>query len=134
MQDATANLRSLYVDGVLAGTTVSQDGSGSGELWVGSAKGVGEFINGTVDDVRVYGRALSSAEIQALVALTNPAAPTRLFAAASAAGGVNLTWTDNATNESGYKVERAADGVTFNRLLSCPPTPRASSTRNCPPS
>jgi hypothetical protein len=41
-----------------------------------------------------------------------PAAPTGL--AASASGGqVSLAWTDNATNESGYSLERSTDGLNF---------------------
>ncbi len=48
--------------------------------------------------------------------LTPPTAPSGLTAAASAAdptGTIALAWTDNSTNESGYRVERSADGVTF---------------------
>jgi titin len=44
-----------------------------------------------------------------------PAAPTNLAAAisTSVAHAVNLSWRDNATNESGYKIERSTDGRTF---------------------
>jgi hypothetical protein len=37
---------------------------------------------------------------------TPPAAPTNLAASAASATQVNLTWTDNANNETGFKVER----------------------------
>jgi titin len=44
-----------------------------------------------------------------------PAAPTNLTATSSTTetGTINLRWTDNATNESGYKVERSTDGRNF---------------------
>ncbi len=39
-----------------------------------------------------------------------PAAPTSLTAAAISTSHIALTWTDNATNETGYRVERSTDG------------------------
>ena len=40
-----------------------------------------------------------------------PAAPTNLTAAIASCGPqVNLSWTDNATNENGFVIERSADG------------------------
>lgn len=39
-----------------------------------------------------------------------PAAPTNLTAAAPVSTRVDLTWTDNANNESGFAVERSTDG------------------------
>ncbi|MCU0772850.1 MAG: Ig-like domain-containing protein, partial [Verrucomicrobia bacterium] len=44
---------------------------------------------------------------------TGPAAPTGLGATAASSTRINLAWTDNATNESGYTVERSTDGVAF---------------------
>jgi hypothetical protein len=42
-----------------------------------------------------------------------PVAPSGLRATAASSTQVNLTWTDNSTNESGFKVERSTDGVNF---------------------
>lgn len=42
---------------------------------------------------------------------TPPTAPTGLQASAASASRVNLTWTDNATNESAYLIERAPDAA-----------------------
>ncbi len=39
---------------------------------------------------------------------TAPAAPTALAAAAASSSQINLTWTDNSTNETGFAIERAA--------------------------
>src|SRR5205085_2691189 len=42
-----------------------------------------------------------------------PAAPSNLAASAASSSQVNLTWTDNAGNETGFKVERSASGSSF---------------------
>jgi FtsP/CotA-like multicopper oxidase with cupredoxin domain len=49
-----------------------------------------------------------------------PAAPTNLAAALQAGPQVNLTWRDNANNETGFIVERSTDGVTFTLLTTAP--------------
>src|SRR5207248_2320287 len=38
---------------------------------------------------------------------TPPAAPTALVATVAGSAAINLTWVDNATNETGFNVERA---------------------------
>ncbi|MBN8215832.1 MAG: fibronectin type III domain-containing protein [Spirochaetes bacterium] len=48
-------------------------------------------------------------------AATAPGAPTGL-AAAVTTGTVTLTWTDGATNESGFRVERSTNGVTWSNV------------------
>jgi hypothetical protein len=42
-----------------------------------------------------------------------PAAPSGLTATRASNSRINLTWTDNANNESGFKIERSTDGVNF---------------------
>ena len=42
-----------------------------------------------------------------------PAAPTGLSATAGAVGTINLSWTDNANTETGFRLLRSPDGVTF---------------------
>jgi subtilisin family serine protease len=44
---------------------------------------------------------------------TPPAAPTGLVATAASATQINLSWADNSTDETGFKVERSTDGVSF---------------------
>lgn len=44
------------------------------------------------------------------------AAPTNLVATVISGTQINVTWTDNASNETGYKIERATDGVHFSIL------------------
>ncbi len=42
-----------------------------------------------------------------------PAAPSGLAGTAASNSQINLTWTDNASNETGYRVERSANGVSY---------------------
>ena len=42
--------------------------------------------------------------------VTVPAAPTNLVARTASKSQISLTWTDNATNETGFKIERSLDG------------------------
>src|SRR5207253_597147 len=45
-----------------------------------------------------------------------PAAPTNLTAATVSPGVINLTWSINSENETGFKIERSTDGVTFTQI------------------
>ncbi len=66
VQDGTSRRRTLYVDGVPIGSGGAQDGNGPGEIQFGAAKGVKESFTGALDDVRIYSRALGSADIAGL--------------------------------------------------------------------
>jgi hypothetical protein len=45
-----------------------------------------------------------------------PAAPTNLAATAVSSSQINLSWTDNSTNELGFEVERSTDGISFSKI------------------
>jgi len=45
-----------------------------------------------------------------------PAAPTGLVATTVSSTQINLTWTDNANNENGFKVEQSTDGTNFQQI------------------
>jgi Concanavalin A-like lectin/glucanases superfamily/Domain of unknown function (DUF1929)/IPT/TIG domain len=61
--------RKLYVNGVeVASDTLPQAANGTGACLIGGAGGVSEFFGGRIDDVRLYNRALSASEVQALFA------------------------------------------------------------------
>jgi lysyl endopeptidase len=45
-----------------------------------------------------------------------PAAPTGLTADAVACDQIDLAWTDNADNETGFKIERSLNGTTFSEI------------------
>lgn len=50
-----------------------------------------------------------------------PAAPTNLTAQLQAGPGIRLTWTDNATNETGFAVERTDNGGPFVQIAAVGP-------------
>ena len=69
------------------------------------------------DDTQVNTSTFQNVSVTA-VAATSPAAPTSLGATTVSALYLNLTWTDNASNESDFVLERATDsGFTQNLLL-----------------
>ena len=45
-----------------------------------------------------------------------PAAPSNLTATVNSRSKITLNWTDNATDESGFKIERSIDGTTFRQI------------------
>ena len=45
-----------------------------------------------------------------------PLAPSNLSATAVSSSQINLAWTDNSNNETGFKIERSTDGVTFTQV------------------
>lgn len=45
-----------------------------------------------------------------------PTAPTKLVATAVAVDEIDVTWTDNATTETGFELERKVDGGNFSRI------------------
>jgi len=47
------------------------------------------------------------------VQTTPPAAPSNLFANAISSSQINLTWTDQSSNEDGFRIERSTDGANF---------------------
>jgi titin len=53
-----------------------------------------------------------------------PTAPTNLGAAAVSSSQINLSWTDNASNETGFRLERSPNGTTFTEIA----TPGANVT------
>jgi hypothetical protein len=50
------------------------------------------------------------------------ATPSNLSALVAGANQINLTWTDNGSNESGFLIERSTDGVNFTQIASVGPT------------
>lgn len=111
----------LYVDGVAVGTNsaISFTPAGLGtttQNCIGRSQFVADpYLNGKVDDFRIYNGALSAAQISALVAGYGvaPAAPTNVTATAISSSQINLAWntTPGATN---YDVLRSTtNGGTY---------------------
>ena len=109
----------LYVNGVQAGTLAASGAiqSSSSPLWIGGNQPYGEYFQGLIDDVRVYNRALSQAEIQTDMATplggasldtTPPSVPANVVASAVGPSQVNVSWSASTDNVgvTGYRVER----------------------------
>lgn len=48
--------------------------------------------------------------------VTAPTAPTNLSATAASSSQIDLAWTDNSSNEDGFKIERSTDGTNFSQI------------------
>ena len=102
--DTTYNRKKSYNYRVLAQNVVGYTGAG------------GAFETLTVQSV--------SASLPVGVQIAKPNAPSNLTAVLQAGPQVTLTWTDNATDETGFSVERSTDGVTFVLIATAPATQR----------
>src|SRR5207249_2597879 len=45
-----------------------------------------------------------------------PASPTGLLASAASSSQIDLAWTDNANNETGFKIERSPDNLAWSQI------------------
>ncbi len=70
VQDGRRRTRTLYVDGVAVAGGKSADGSGPGNLWIGGANSQTQSFNGSIDDVRVFSRALTTLQLRRLWRVT----------------------------------------------------------------
>jgi autotransporter-associated beta strand protein len=78
----------------------------------------------TFDEIRL-GTTLDSVTPFTELQVPPPSAPTALAASAVSASQIDLSWTDNASDESGFKLERSPDGTTGWTQIS---TPAANAT------
>jgi WD40 repeat protein/fibronectin type 3 domain-containing protein len=111
----------LYVNGSLAGSQAVTGtlAATASPLRIGGNAVWGEYFAGLIDEVRIYNRVLSAAEIQADSTTpigtsgpgsdtTAPTVPGGLSATAASSSQINLTWTASTDNVgvAGYRVER----------------------------
>jgi hypothetical protein len=101
---ATNGLTSCYIDNALIGSTTVTPNYGRINAWLFT---LGNF-DGDIDEVRVSNIIRTGG--------TPPTAPSNLIAAASATTQIDLTWTDNSSNEAGFKVERSTDNINFTEV------------------
>jgi fibronectin type 3 domain-containing protein len=106
----------LYVNGVVVGTNgdmplnAFQLGS-TDNTWIGRSQyGNDPYLNGQVDDFRIYSGALTTGEIYEMAmgqpAPATPAAPTEVIATAQVGNSVALSWR-NARGSSSNTIKRA---------------------------
>ena len=72
-QPTTGLQMKFYIDGTLRGATTMVSGvipNGGRNIWIGGNDAWGEYFDGIIDEVRIYDRALSQAEITALMSPT----------------------------------------------------------------
>jgi hypothetical protein len=120
-RNATSGAVQIYIDGVLNASTTLGTGAKSsafksiGQLSIDAQDGTtrtgGNYFNGQLDEVRVYNQVITSSEVTSLALA--PAAPTNLVVKAASGTELDLTWLDNATTETGYKLERSDNGGPF---------------------
>jgi hypothetical protein len=121
----------LYIDNaqvVQLGSPIANPISVTPEFRVGRQYGTNnEYFNGSIDDIRVYSSAFSTADINALYTEggwpTAPAAPSGFSAYPTSANNVDLAWNDT-ENETGYTIEYSTDDITYSFYAS----PLANST------
>jgi hypothetical protein len=111
---------SLHIDGVLNASTAQNltPTGNTSPLFIGQFGGNSDRLNGTIDEVRIYNRALTQAEIQFDMNTpiggglpsdtTPPTAPVSLQATATSSSEISLNWTasTDAGGVTGYQVER----------------------------
>lgn len=69
VMDGSANLASFYIDGVLAGTHAGFYPNAGDNTRIGAQfSNFGEFFNGTIEDVRIYGSAIPLGAISTIAA------------------------------------------------------------------
>jgi hypothetical protein len=135
--NGTEVYRSNMPAGTIAnGTLASTDLGGANEqAWFAIGIDPTLLLNGSnVIAVEVHQFSATSSDISFDFQLTgtvlqaaptsSPAAPSTLASAMSGASSINLTWADNANNESGFKLERSTNGVQYTQIA----LPTADST------
>jgi chitodextrinase len=124
--NAAARTLDIYVngvldDGVLSGTVPASQFNPNLNVTIGKRSG-GFYFQGTIDEVRIYNVALTSAQIQADMNTPisgapdtqAPTAPGNLTATAVSGSEINLNWSASTDNVgvTGYWVEREDPGTT----------------------
>ncbi|HSV14602.1 MAG TPA: LamG-like jellyroll fold domain-containing protein, partial [Tepidisphaeraceae bacterium] len=105
------NLGTLYVNGAFAGSNSSMTWNPSTlgtttQNYIGRSQfSADPYLNGRIDDFRIYSRALTLAEVSTIAANTLPSAPSGLSATV-ADGQATLTW-NVASNAGTYNVKRS---------------------------
>ncbi|HEX8342697.1 MAG TPA: PQQ-dependent sugar dehydrogenase [Tepidisphaeraceae bacterium] len=113
---AAAPVNKTWIAGSVATISAPQQYvAGDGTVYVFSGWSDGGALS---HDVTVPATNVTFTATYALAAV--PTAPTNLTATGVSSSRINLTWSDNATNETGYGVERRLPGGTFTVIATLP--------------
>ncbi|HEY7118820.1 MAG TPA: LamG-like jellyroll fold domain-containing protein, partial [Tepidisphaeraceae bacterium] len=114
--DPSTGQKRLYVNGQMVASTVltrpiAYDPTPSGDLYFAQDPGDGEAFKGLIDDVGVWSRALSQAEIQILAYDRPPTepSPVMLTATVESFTRVHLDWVDQAADQVSTVIQRSSD-------------------------
>lgn len=134
--DTSINETSFLVQKTTDGTTWTTVGTSLSPLGLINTKGVRTIADTAYNQNSVYlyrviarnavgyGGQFMSLSVQStsapLVVGNPPAAPTTLTATLQAGPQVSLTWRDNATNESGFVIERSMNGGAYSQIATAP--------------
>jgi uncharacterized repeat protein (TIGR03806 family) len=112
----TSGAMAVYVDGVLSGSGTGPTGSRTfpPSFRIGCIQTGNNFLNGTIDDVRLYDHILTTNEIVALI--SPPAAPTNLIATIGDAS-VALSWSASTTATSYYVKRSLTSGSGYTSIV-----------------
>ncbi len=120
----TAGTFHVNVDGTNATGAISIPATGGWQTWQTIAK-TGINLTAGIHTLRIaYDTNGSSGSAGSMnwFQLVNtsiapvPAAPSNLAATPTSTSQINLTWVNNATNQTGFEIDRSSDGVTFTLL------------------
>ena len=124
-RNTTTGAMQVYVDGVLRGSGTGPTGSRSWPsiLRIGGLQPGSNYLNGALDDVRLYDRVLTASEVAESFG-PPPGVPAGLSATAQSNGSITLDWSASAsatdyrvkrstTSGSGYSIIAAPTGTQF---------------------
>ena len=115
-RDNTSGAMKVYVDGVQSGAGTGPTGSRTWPttLRIGALRPGSNYFTGTLDDIRLYDRALGPGEVLGLLG-TPPSAPTG-FSVLGGDGSVALAWSSDPAATT-YYIKRSTDGgVTYTTI------------------
>jgi len=115
VQDGTGGTRKLYSDGLLLVSGWAQAANGSGALGIGAMPGAApsQFLNGSIDDVRIYNQALAPTDI-GLLATNLAAAANRIITYSVGGGQLVLNWPANQLWQLQIQTNNLGTGLTTN--------------------
>jgi hypothetical protein len=117
--DAITNQRAIYRDGgLVVAATASADYQGSGTFWIGNRNN-GDHFGGLLDDVRLYGSALSQPQVQAAMAGGTPFLQDNATVSLTVSGieDAPVAQADSYTTDQGIPLSQPAKSGTVSTIF-----------------